>query len=139
MTAGHCAFDWAHKLGTCTQVKAYIGYDGKKSTKSANCQFRTVSRVATTSAWLTAKGNRQSDVSFMKLDKPFTGVTPFKFIDTPVAGTLPLGVVGYPADLKSLDGEYGAQMYEMFLSTKWDLSTSEWTMLEYRIDTYGGM
>ena len=87
-TAGHNAFDWAHKLGPVIQVKAYIGYNGKASVSNPDVQFSHVSKVATTSEWLSTKGNKSRDVSFMLLDRPFTGVKPFKFADTPAAGSL---------------------------------------------------
>ncbi len=138
VTAGHCAFDWDHRFGPVSQVKAYIGYDGKASIKTPDVQFRHAARVATTSGWLSAKGNRQFDVSFMKLQRPFTGVSPFKFADTPESGSLSLGVVGYPADLQGPHGEAGGSMYEMFLHTDWKLSDSDWRMLQYQIDTFGG-
>lgn len=76
--------------------------------------------------------SRQHDVSFIKLDKPFTEITPFKFDSTSMKGNASLGVVGYLGDLKDdAIGEPGAQMYEMFLDTKWQLATSQWSMLEY--------
>jgi len=49
-----------------------------------------------------------------------------------------IGVVGYPGDMKSTRGEPGAQMYEMFLETKYDRSNSEYHMLDYVISTFAG-
>lgn len=140
VTAGHCAFDWGHNLGPLVQVKAYIGYSGQGSINDpkADVQFRFGKRVATTLEWLTAKGNRNFDVSFIQLEAPFTGIQPFKFADTPVQGSLSIGVVGYPGDLKDQAGEPGAEMYEMFLQTNYNLAESQWRMLEYKIDTFGG-
>ncbi|KAF2811320.1 trypsin-like serine protease, partial [Mytilinidion resinicola] len=141
VTAGHCAFDWAHNMGRLVQVKCYIGYNGNNSIKdySANVQCRQGKRVATTLDWLTAKGNRAFDASFILLDSPFEGITPFKFADTPLSGSMSLGVVGYPGDLKDpATNEPGAHMYEMFLPTKFNLVDSQWRMLEYEIDTFGG-
>jgi V8-like Glu-specific endopeptidase len=139
VTAGHCAFDWGHGMGRLVQVKAYIGYYGQASISDPNVQFRCGSRIATTLEWLTAKGNRNFDVSFIMLDKPFEGVKSFNFADTPLSGSMDIGVVGYPGDLKdpSTD-EHGAHMYEMFLPTKYNLADSQWRMLEYEMDTYGG-
>jgi hypothetical protein len=114
VTAGHCSYDWKYKWGRATEVKAYIGYKGKKSVSDRNVQFRSVKRIVTTEGWLKAKGAKNFDVSFMQVDKPFTGITPFKFEETPATGDEVLGVVGYPGDLKD-QGEGGALMYEMFL------------------------
>lgn len=116
VTAGHCSYDWSHKLGRATEVKAYIGYRGKDKLNDPNVQFRHVSKIVTTEGWLKAKGQKSFDVSFMKLDKPFTGIKPFLYDETPSKGNMVLGVVGYPGDLSNKrTGEKGAFMYEMFL------------------------
>ncbi|KAF6227395.1 hypothetical protein HO133_008839 [Letharia lupina] len=139
VTAGHCSYDWSHKLGRATEVKAYIGYDGHQAEKDPNVQFRHVKRIVTTEGWVTTKGQKSFDVSFMQVDKPFTGITPLRFEETPSQGKIVLGVVGYPGDLTDKQtGEKGAHMYEMFLPTDFDLSTQADTMLEYQIDTFGG-
>ena len=141
VTAGHCAFDWSHNLGRLVSVKAYIGYAGKTSIKDPkfSVQFRTGKQVATTTQWLTSKGQRPHDVSFMKLAKPFTEIEPIRFIETPPQGYCQLGVVGYPGDLKDkATGEKGAHMYEHFLNTGWNLEDSQDNMLEYNMDTFGG-
>ncbi|CAD6585747.1 MAG: hypothetical protein ASARMPREDX12_002107 [Alectoria sarmentosa] len=139
VTAGHCSYDWSHKLGRATEVKAYIGYDGHRSEKDPNVQFRHVKRIVTTEGWVKTRGQKTCDVSFMQVDTPFTGVTPVRFEETPPRGNLLLGVVGYPGDMSDKEtGEKGARMYEMFLPTEFDLSTQADTMLEYQIDTYGG-
>ncbi len=139
VTAGHCSYDWGHKLGRATEVKAYVGYDGRQSEKDPNVQFRQVKRIVTTEGWVKTKGQKSFDVSFMQVDKPFTGITPVKFEETPSHGSLVLGVVGYPGDLSDkVTGEKGAHMYECFLPTEFDLSTQADTMLEYQIDTFGG-
>lgn len=127
-------------MGRLVQVKCYIGYNGNQSIDDvhANVQFRQGKRVATTSEWLTAKNNRSFDVSFIQVE-PFTGVTPFQFADTPASGNASMGVVGYPGDLRDeITKEPGAHMYEMFLPNKFNLAESQWRMLEYDIDTYGG-
>ena len=139
VTAGHCSYDWGHKLGRATEVKAYIGYDGHQSEKEPDVQFRSVKKIVTTEGWVKSKGHKAFDVSFMQVDAPFTEITPVRFEETPSSGSLTLGVVGYPADLPDKKtGEKGAHMYEMFLSTEFDLSTQADTMLEYQIDTFGG-
>lgn len=112
VTAGHCANDWSHNYGRLSHVKAYIGYSGKEAVSEANqVQMRMGIKVATTKSWLT-KGSTDSrgDVSFIRLNKPFTGVTPIKYAQTPMAGTGErLGVVGYPGDLmKQSTREKGA-------------------------------
>lgn len=139
VTAGHICYDWSHKLGRATEVKAYIGYYGQESEKDPNVQFRHVKRIVTTEGWVKTKGQKSFDVSFMQVDTPFTGITPVPFEDTPSQGKLVLGVVGYPGDLSDKrTGEKGARMYEMFYPTEYDLSTQADTMLEYEIDTFGG-
>ena len=139
VTAGHCSYDWVHKMGRATEVKAYIGYDGNQSEKDSNVQFRHVKRIVTTEGWVKTKGQKSFDVSFMQVDVPFTGITPVRFEETPSEGDLVLGVVGYPGDLSDKrTNEKGAHMYECFMPTKFDLSTQADTMLEYEIDTFGG-
>ena len=141
VTAGHCAFDWSHDLGCLREMKAYIGYAGKDSTDDDSVQFRMGKRVATTLGWLQSNHNKANDVSFVQLDKPFTGVTPFKYAETPKQGSEVLGVVGYPGDKKNWStNEKGAYMFEMFQSTDFDLDTAENgnKMLEYRVSTFGG-
>ncbi|KAI5802969.1 hypothetical protein EDC01DRAFT_786657 [Geopyxis carbonaria] len=131
VTAGHCSWDWTHKLGALTTVKAYIGYNGKASIPHPSCQFRQGRRVAAPAEWL--KGpTRVYDVSFILLDKPFTGITPVPYADTPARGDMMLGVVGYPGDL-----EKGEHMFEHFVQSKFDLAENE-KMLTYEVDTYGG-
>lgn len=115
VTAGHCTYDWGHKLGRATEVKAYIGYKGNSSIKGPSVQFRTGKRIVTTEGWLKTRGSKSFDVGFIQVNKPFTGITPIKYEDTPKEGQLNLGVVGYPGDLvDNSTGEKGAFMYEMF-------------------------
>jgi hypothetical protein len=103
VTAGHCSYDWSHNLGRLTHVKAYIGYYGKESIKDSRnyaVQFRTGKRVAVSQGWLAGENNEPRDVSFIQVDRPYTGITPIKYRPTPSIGTkLVLGVVGYPGDL----------------------------------------
>ena len=139
VTAGHCSYDWSHKFGRAVEVKAYIGYSGRDSEKSPNVQFKHVKRIVTTEGWVRTRGQKSFDVSFMKVDTPFTGIKPFRYEETPAKGNLIIGVVGYPGDLSDKrTGEKGAHMYEMFLETEFDLAQSADTMLEYQIDTFGG-
>ncbi|KAK6075472.1 ATP synthase F1 [Seiridium cupressi] len=141
VTAGHCAFDWAHNMGRLVQAKCYIGYNGHESIHDsrAQVQFRQGKKIATTLEWMTAKGNRNFDVAFIQLEQPFTGITPIKFADTLLSGRSTIGIVGYPGDLRDeKTKEPGAQMYEMFLPTNFNLAESQWRMLEYHIDTFGG-
>ncbi|KAI9652268.1 MAG: hypothetical protein M1831_007116 [Alyxoria varia] len=139
VTAGHCSYDWSHKLGRAVEIKAYIGYKGHQSENDPNVQFRSVSRIVTTEGWVKTKGQKAFDVSFMQVNKPFTGIKPFQFAETPASGDLVIGVVGYPGDLSDKrTGEKGAYMYEMFLPTQYDLTAQKDTMLEYQIDTFGG-
>ena len=86
VTAGHCSYDWSHKMGRATEVKAYIGYKGRQSEQDPNVQFRRVQRIVTTEGWVKTKGQKCFDVSFMQVDKPFSGITPIKFVDTPNQG-----------------------------------------------------
>lgn len=139
VTAGQSAYDWSYKMGRLTQVKAYVGYNGKASIGDPNVQFRQGSRVATTAEWLRSNGVRAYDIAFIKLQQPFSRVIPIKFEDTPKSGLTSLGVVGYAGDLvDKYTGEKGAHMYEVFSDTNWNLEDSEYTMLEYPIDPYGG-
>ncbi|KAJ9608503.1 hypothetical protein H2200_007491 [Cladophialophora chaetospira] len=142
VTAGHCVYDWSQDggLGRAVSVKAWIGYNGKKSINSRSVQFRQGVQIVTTSGWLSSADNRTNDVSFVRLDSPFvdppaTPLTPFRFAGTPGTGTDILGVVGYPGDM-SFNGEKGAQMYEEFGLVKFDITTSDQHMLNYRISTY---
>ena len=116
VTAGHCTYDWSHKLGRATEIKAYIGYNGQDSIQDPSVQFRTAKRIVTTEGWLKARGAKNFDVGFVQVNRPFTGINPIKYEETPVKGNLTIGVVGYPGDLKDEHtGEKGASMYEMFL------------------------
>ena len=136
----HIAFDWRYGLGKATEIKAYIGYTGKDSIKNKEIvQFRKGIKIATTVGWLSSRDNKVNDVSFILLETPFTDVTPYKYSPTPKTGSLTIGVVGYPADKKKDDTqESGAEMWEEFKLTNYDLTTSETKMLDYQISTFGG-
>lgn len=141
VTAGHCAFDWSFKMGRLTQVKVYVGYNGRRSAENptSSVQFRQGDQVATTVEWLRSKGTRAYDLAFITVQQPFTGIVPIHFQDTPRSGTSYLGVVGYAGDIADQDtGEKGARMYESFSNTTWNIEDSEYTMLEYGLDSNGG-
>ncbi|MCJ1462448.1 hypothetical protein MMC07_001049 [Pseudocyphellaria aurata] len=140
VTAGHSAFDWSHKMGRLAQVKVYVGYNGRASAwDPTSVQFQQGRQVATTTEWLKSKGFRGYNLAFIKVQNPFTGIVPIKFQDTPRSGISSLGVVGYAGDIVDFStGEKGARMYESFSNTRWNLEDSEYTMLEYDIDSYGG-
>lgn len=151
VTAGHCAFDWPSTAELAqdpktnprelVEAEVYVGYQGKATLeddlKSGLTQKRNVVSVATTFGFITVQGRRQLDVSFMKLDRPFDDVKPFDWDNTPLKGSVTLGIVGYPGDEIS-NGENGAKMWEMFKDVTFDLHTSKYGMLEYSIDTFGG-
>jgi V8-like Glu-specific endopeptidase len=146
VTAGHCAFDWSENdgkgFGRAIEIKAFIGYNGRASAspealEKGVVQFRHGVKIVTTQKWLDSGMFRQNDVSFIKLNQGFTGITPFAFKDTPFKDKKMIGVVGYPGD-KDYQGERGAQMYEEFREVAWDRKTSATHMLEYRINTYKG-
>ncbi|KAH7350094.1 transferase family-domain-containing protein [Plectosphaerella cucumerina] len=101
----------------------------------------------TTSEWLadTPECARTKYLAFIHVDRDFTGnLQLFKFIDTPQSGQqLGLGVVGYPGNkyLKDEEGfsnEAGAQMYEDFQYTDYDIVTSARHMIKYKVSTFGG-
>jgi V8-like Glu-specific endopeptidase len=139
VTAGHCVYDWRRKMKRAIRVQAYIGYDGKASVNRDGVQCRKGVEIGTTFGWLSSHENLESDVAFIKLDKPFTGnLNLFQYTETPHGPTTDyLGVVGYPAD-KSRDDERGAQMYEEFNSISYNIDTSENNMIEYAISTSTG-
>jgi V8-like Glu-specific endopeptidase len=141
VTAGHCAFDWSLKdaegLGRAFEVKAYIGYYGKASVNDGTVQFRHGVKVVTTEGWLQSGKNRNNDVAFIQLDRPFEDVTPFEYESTPLQGSEIIGIVGYPAD-RIYNEESGGQMYEEYRQTRRNLDSSEARVLEYRINTFRG-
>ncbi|PNY27273.1 Uncharacterized protein TCAP_02805, partial [Tolypocladium capitatum] len=142
VTAGHVVYDWGHHFGAATQIKCYIGYNGRASVKGPDVQARFGKTIVTTAEWIKAVDNRPRDVAFIQVHKAFTGnLRAFSFVNTPASDTCLLGIVGYPGD-KSLDSggrtETGAQMYEQFKKTKYGLDSSQRHMLEYRVSTFGG-
>ncbi|KAF4950454.1 hypothetical protein FSARC_13190 [Fusarium sarcochroum] len=145
VTAGHVVYDWGRRYGAASQIRCYIGYNGRASVKTAQVQARYGINVVTTEEWIQAPNNRPLDVAFIQVDRAFTGnLRTFNYVNTPVTGhkTL-LGVVGYPGD-KSLrdtetgDEEQGAQMYEEYAKNDYDIEASSRHMVEYQISTFGG-
>ncbi|KAF4998988.1 hypothetical protein FGRMN_2787 [Fusarium graminum] len=145
VTAGHVVYDWGRRFGAASQIRCFIGYNGRASLQTAQVQARYGVKVVSTEEWLQSSGNRTRDLAFIQVDRAFTGnLRTFNYVNTPPSGhkTL-LGVVGYPGD-KSLrdtetgDEEKGAQMYEEFAKNDYDLGESARHMVEYQISTFGG-
>ncbi|KAF7355683.1 ATP synthase f1 [Mycena sanguinolenta] len=145
VTAGHVVYDHAYGCGATTQIKCYIGYNGAQSvpkqgypTGDSSAVPRYGSQIVTTDSWIKDSGARDRDVAFIRVHKPFVGsLNLFNFTDTISPAMLRVGVVGYPGD-KDLNGEKGAQMYELFDSTPIDLDKHPRHMISYNISTYGG-
>jgi V8-like Glu-specific endopeptidase len=138
VTAGHCAFDHVYGFGRAAEVKAYVGYRGRASLGQPDVQLRHGMRALVPQGWMDSDVNRQNDVAFVKLDKQFDDVRPFKFQETPVEGSSMITVVGYPVD-QSYQGESGAYMYEQSRKTDFDLTSSSHNMLEHTISVYSGI
>lgn len=136
VTAGHCSYDYSRSLGRLIKVKVIVGYG------STNQAFRYGTAIATTDGWINKAGSEPSDVSFIKLNSPFSSSEVSKYFNmvaTPLNDVgANLGVVGYPGDIVDNNGVRGANMYEMFKSTTYDLASADQHMLQYQIDTYGG-
>ncbi|KAJ7211856.1 ATP synthase F1 [Mycena rebaudengoi] len=146
VTAGHVVYDKAYGCGAATQIKCYVGYNGVQSVPKKGStvegipavQPRYGSKVVTTESWIKNSDARPHDVAFIKVHKEFTGkLNVFKFTNTISPATVRLGVVGYPGD-KDLNGEKGAQMYELFDRTAVDLVKHPRHMISYKVSTYGG-
>ena len=128
------------------QIKCYTGYHGGYSVGSKDVQFRLGKTIVTTPEWLTSHDNRQRNVAFIQLERPFEGnLRIFKFEDTPAQGHVVPGVVGYPGD-KTHDTRYwderGSEMYEMFTNQEYSLHSASnpnaLGLLEYDVATWGG-
>lgn len=147
VTAGHVVYDWSMKLAEAQEIRCYIGYNGRASIDRSYVQSRSGKKVVTTGEWLadTPDRARTKDVAFIQVDRAFTGgLQLFNFEDTPQSGRqVRLGVVGYPGDKylqddESGDDEAGAQMYEEFQYTDYDIADSKRSMIEYKLSTFGG-
>ncbi|KAJ7328993.1 hypothetical protein DFH08DRAFT_1084441 [Mycena albidolilacea] len=146
VTAGHVVYDKAYGCRAATQIKCYIGYNGVQSVPKQGdvveaipaVQPRYGSKVVTTASWIEDSDARPRDVAFIQVHKDFVGsLNVFKFADTISPSVVRLGVVGYPGD-KALNGESGAQMYELFDNTSIDLDTTPRNMITYKVSTAGG-
>ncbi|KAF5701885.1 glutamyl endopeptidase [Fusarium mundagurra] len=139
VTAGHVVYDWGRHLGAADQIKCYIGYNGKESVSSSQVQVRFGAKVVTPVEWIENSDNRRQDVAFIRLDRPFTGnLQLFSYLNTPEKGNgAYLGVVGYPGD-RTLQDEQGAQMYEEFARSDYNIGESPHRMVEYSISTFAG-
>lgn len=138
-TAGHNVYDWSHNAGRAVEIKCYAGWEGTANIDPSKVEFRNAARVVTTERWLQTRGSKPYDFALIRVDKPFTNVTPFQYIETPpFQANARLGIVGYPAETRDQNGERGAKMYEMFLDTEYNLEKQADTMIEYSIDTEGG-
>lgn len=139
VTGGDVVYSTSQNLGACTQMKCYIGYNGRESIKTPRVQSRYGVNVATTAKWLETDQNRSRDVAFIQINRPFEGnLGTFKFEATPLSGeNVKLGIVGYPGD-KTFGDEAGGRMYAEFANTSYDLSESPGNLLDYRISTFGG-
>ncbi len=100
VTAGHCAYnhDSSHSLGRVTSIKAYIGYHGRQFVHDQSVQFRYGRRIATTADYVNSGKKEATDVAFIQVNKPFTGVKQYQYAETPVQSSEVIGIVGYPAD-----------------------------------------
>ncbi|KAM0228232.1 hypothetical protein ACHAPO_010880 [Fusarium lateritium] len=145
VTAGHVVYDWGRRYGAASQIRCFIGYNGRASLQTSQVQARYGVKVISTEEWLQDSGNRPRDLAFIQVDRAFTGnLRTFNYVNTPPSGhkTL-LGVVGYPGD-KSLkdpetgDEEKGAQMYEEYAKNDYEIADSARHMVEYQISTFGG-
>ncbi|KAI0102329.1 hypothetical protein F4776DRAFT_648774 [Hypoxylon sp. NC0597] len=139
ITAGHNVFTWRAGGGRAREIIAYAGYNGASSINDPSVEVRKAKRVVTTSQWLSNRGSMAHDFALVMFDKPFTNVTPFQYIETPLKDKLELGVVGYPADkVDATTGERGGKMYELFENTEYNIMEHKDTMLEHFIDSEGG-
>lgn len=150
VTAGHNAFMWPrpeddHQTpAEVTEVEVYMGYRGNKSLQSdlvsGQVQYRYAVSVATPERYISVPGQIQLNVAFFKLVQPFTGgIEPIPWRYTPQAGkSTEFRIVGYPGDMTDDEGQAGATMCEMRLSTSFDLAKAELGMLQYTMDKYGG-
>lgn len=140
VTSADVVFDWARQMGAATQVKCYIGYNGRDSLQQPSVQFRAGRSVVIPWEWTQSSNNRVKNVAVVRLLRQFDGaLRTFQFANTPTSGNYLLGVVGYPGDMMlRTTREAGAQMYEMFENTTYDLNRSADHMLEYKVTTYKG-
>lgn len=147
VTAGHVVYDWSNLFGAATQIKCYIGYQGRASVpmsdtdQSKDCQARYGKMVATTVEWCQKVDSRPRDIAFIQVGEEFTGdLNLFSYGLTPTSGASMIGVVGYAGDKDYGPGmrdEYGGFMYEQFTQTEYNLETNTRHMIEYAVSTFG--
>lgn len=147
VTAAHIVYHVGPKwIGATTQVKCYIGYNGRGSVQSQQAQARYGQYVAVPADWINKRNQdrqQNQNIAFIQLDKPFDGnLRLFSFSTTPEARMGVLGIIGYPGDRylrdSGVDVEFGAQMYERFVLSNYNLARSPNHMIEYVISTYLG-
>ncbi|KAL9044417.1 MAG: hypothetical protein Q9214_002442 [Letrouitia sp. 1 TL-2023] len=143
VTAGHVVLSPENR-GRAVYLNTYAGYRGLDSIGSSVgeqiVQKRQGKRIAVPEAYFNNK-NDTYDVAFVKLIEPFENVQPFRYRETPEEGSREsIGVVGYPADNDSNDGNNGVgpHMYEQFIETSWNLRESDSYLLQYGISTFHG-
>ncbi|KAF7592420.1 hypothetical protein BBP40_000268 [Aspergillus hancockii] len=65
------------KLGALVEVKVYLGYTGKRNVNNDGVELSMSKRIATMSEWVETEGQREWDIAFIKLNKPFKKPLPF--------------------------------------------------------------
>ena len=118
VTAAHCTLNGDQRT---TRIKVYIGYSASSEGVGAwsdNQGF--VTSIALPGAWGDTKAE-QSDIAFLRLDKPFSGVTAIKYDTLETAAQQQLTVVGFPADLGARAGSPGGEMYYVQICREIDL------------------
>ncbi|RGP72925.1 glutamyl endopeptidase [Fusarium longipes] len=58
VTAGHVVYDWGRRYGAASQIRCFIGYNGRASLQTAQVQARYGVKVISTEGWLQDAGNR---------------------------------------------------------------------------------
>ncbi|OJJ32542.1 hypothetical protein ASPWEDRAFT_669753 [Aspergillus wentii DTO 134E9] len=136
-TSAHLVYD--RKTGEKARAfKVWMGYNGKNADplKTDTIYRHRIAVTALNEYTALLDGTR--DVAFVKVNEKFPNVSHrFDYIGTPTTGIGNLGIVGYPGD-KSSNGENGAQMYEHYEQTTWNLNNTAGNVLEYNHVTEGG-
>ncbi|KAK8143158.1 hypothetical protein G3M48_007621 [Beauveria asiatica] len=143
ITAGHNVFSATHKC-QASRIQCWIGYRGHSLISDSSVQHRSALNVVTTESWLGQHSDRERrDLALIQVDKAFAGnLRLFRYIDTPTAkANGSIIVVGYPGDKspEALAGETGAWMCEARQKANYDHDSSANHMIEYNMDTYGGL
>ncbi|KAL4950612.1 hypothetical protein BDW69DRAFT_197119 [Aspergillus filifer] len=111
VTAGHCVYDWNYDLGELTEVKVFIGYTGRQNVENPEVEFRVGKSVATTPDWMEKGGRKEADLAFIKLNRPFDDVTPFRYRNTPTNERTQIGVM-LEHNLDNFGGCHGAPILD---------------------------